>query len=76
MSLPSSPPPEALPPPTLADLRLGDLLLTLVFGLGATRFAGVLAVALLAMLGVNVASGLPDVRLLLAVVLSLSLIHI
>ena len=47
--------PPSPPPVTLRDVTLGDLLLALIVGLGVTRLAGILAVALIA--GPGLASG-------------------
>ena len=58
------------PPPTLADVRVSDLLLALIVGLGATRLAGVAAVALLAGPGFAGQGELPDLQLLIVVVLT------
>ncbi len=56
--------------PTLADVRIGDLLLALILGLGVTRLAGVVAVALVAAPAFHGNGGMPDLQLLIAVILA------
>jgi membrane protease YdiL (CAAX protease family) len=56
-------------PPSQADLRFGDLLLTLVVGLGVTVLAGVLAGALIKVSGLAGAGGPSDTQLLIVVAL-------
>lgn len=58
---------QAPAPPTLADLRLSDLVLALVVGLGITFLAGVLAVALVG--ASDLGGGSPDSQLLIVVAL-------
>ena len=53
--------------PSLSDVTLVDFLLALLVGLGLTRLAGVLAIALLARLGAIGPDGAPDIRTLVAV---------
>ena len=55
--------------PTLADLKLSDLLLALILGLGVTRLAGVVAVALVAAPSFHGTGGMPDLQLLVVVIL-------
>lgn len=57
-------------PPTLADVRISDLLLALIVGLGATRLAGVVVVALLAAPGFRGDGELPDLQVLIVLILS------
>ncbi len=52
--------------PSLADVTLADFLLALLVGLGISRLAGVLAVALLAGLGLFDPGDAPDMRILVA----------
>jgi CAAX protease family protein len=55
--------------PTLSDLKIGDLLLALIVGLGATRVAGVVAVALVAAPSFHGSGDPPDLQLMIAIVL-------
>ncbi|MEE8535305.1 MAG: hypothetical protein V3S45_04605, partial [Kiloniellales bacterium] len=50
--------------PTLADVKISDFLLALVVGLGVTRLAGVVVIALLAGGG-----DMPDMQSLIVVIL-------
>jgi len=60
---------QAPAPPSLVDLRLGDLLLALVLGLGVTVLAGFLVGALVEASGLAGAGGPPDTQLLIVVAL-------
>lgn len=70
---PSGPPgyPPGWPPRGLADLRLSDMLLALVIGLGVTRFAGILVVALLVAPRMRPGEEPFDLQLLLVVVFTI-----
>lgn len=62
---------QAPSPPSLADVTLVDLLLALFVGLGITRLASVLAIALLAGFGFIDPGKAPDMQTLIAAVLIL-----
>ena len=55
--------------PTLSDLKIADLLLALIVGLGATRVAGIVAVALVAAPSFHGSGDPPDLQLMIAIVL-------
>lgn len=61
-------------PPTLADVKISDLVLALILGLGVTWVGGVVAAALVAGLGLSRAGGMPDLQLLVALILILQAI--
>jgi CAAX protease family protein len=56
--------------PTLADVRISDLLLALILGLGVTRLASVIAVALVAAPAFHGNGDMPNLQLLVAVILA------
>jgi len=55
-------------PPTLDNVKISDFLLALLVGLGVTRLAGVVAVALLAGTGLLGAGDAPDLQVLIMVI--------
>ncbi len=55
--------------PTLDDVKISDFLLALIVGLGVTRLAGVVVIALLAGPGLAGGGDMPDLQLLIVVVL-------
>jgi len=61
---------QASAPPTLSDVRISDFLLALIVGLGVTRLAGVVAVALLAGSGFRGTGDMPDLQVLIMVILT------
>jgi membrane protease YdiL (CAAX protease family) len=70
MALDTFDPGQTPAPPSLADVTIGDLLLALIVGIGATRLSGVLVFAVLAGPGRQGTGELPDLQLMVMLVLA------